>query len=968
MSSFTLPVDGSNFISNLNKAINDIGVIQAQIATTRSRLTEVEASNASTVSVSNTANTAVNALVASRGIANGLAELDPVGYVTNAQIPPIYRIGNEYITQTNLNALVPLSDLLAHLGLRVQVFEGEGWITNAKLSSDFMVSSSSLPPSGVLTLHLADASVVEYIIADRAVTGVKIALKSINASHVQNGSLTGSVFASNLTLPGTLTLSGTLTGAAGAFTTLSASGTSTLAAVNAAALTCTTLAPSGTSTLQALTATTGSFSSTLSVSSTSTLRSIAAAADATYDIGASGTRFSTSYVHVSNMKQIDMAADSTRTATAISADTTKCQILIHGNGSAYHDFGISVRYGTAGFLIMPLSDYTKRVGLFLDSTYSVSSWGPGNHEASNLGTTGSRWLYGFINNLVGQTGYLSSTLTVVGTSTMGAVNTGALTATTFAPSGTSTLQALTATTGSFSSTLVVSGTTTLAALSATTGSLSSTLGVTGAATLSSTLGVTGATTLSSTLAVTGATTLSSTLGVTGTSTLGYVNAGTVACSDLLTTTYFTATNTMTIRNVNPYSDNNYKLGDSGLAFSAVYATTANVTTVNASGAITGDDLVAQASSDRTLSAIAANTNLCQLRLLGNGAAGDDFGITTRYSSGGLSITPLSDWTKRLTITTTSVGPGVSAALDLGTSSAKWNAGYMTNHHTQGLILDADSNRTSTNIQADNTLSQIYITGNGSSYHNWCITNRYGSGGLVFFPDGNYEDRMGIFASGSRAEWGPGSNEGTDLGTSSSRWNEIFVKTVSCDVATITGTSSIRDCNPQTNNTYSLGTTSLRWKKGWFVDIDSTNAVNVSSDARLKKEITDLEKEKTIRFVNSLRPVTYKLDPERVIGADSDTHIGLIAQEVKASLECVFGSSMNQSLLSTSSDGVMGLRYTELIGSLITCIQDLTQRVDFLEKYRASTIRYDGNIEPMTRDIVTPTPVSQLPAAKKYKFS
>lgn len=103
-------------------------------------------------------------------------------------------------------------------------------------------------------------------------------------------------------------------------------------------------------------------------------------------------------------------------------------------------------------------------------------------------------------------------------------------------------------------TLNVIGAATLAALTATTGSFGSTLGVTGPTTLGSTLGVTGAVSLSSTLdvagnfsistnkftvaaasgnttvagtfGVTGATTLSSTLSVTGTTTLnGVTNAG-----------------------------------------------------------------------------------------------------------------------------------------------------------------------------------------------------------------------------------------------------------------------------------------------------------------------------------------------------------------------------------------------------------------------------------------------------------
>jgi hypothetical protein len=162
--------------------------------------------------------------------------------------------------------------------------------------------------------------------------------------------------------------------------------------------------------------------------------------------------------------------------------------------------------------------------------------------------------------------------------------------------GASTLAALSATTGSFSSTLAstgdfsvatnkfnvvaASGNTSIAGTLVTTGagSFNSTLGVTGATTLSSTLGVTGAATFSSTvdiagnlaintnkfnvtaasgntsiagtLGVTGATTLSSTLGVTGattlSSTLGVTGAATFSSTVSSLGDFSVATNKFTV--------------------------------------------------------------------------------------------------------------------------------------------------------------------------------------------------------------------------------------------------------------------------------------------------------------------------------------------------------------------------------------------------------------------------------------
>ena len=91
--------------------------------------------------------------------------------------------------------------------------------------------------------------------------------------------------------------------------------------------------------------------------------------------------------------------------------------------------------------------------------------------------------------------------------------------------GATTLHALAATSGTFSSTLAVTGATTLiggvAGNMLATGNVSAggTLGVTGAATLSSTLAVTGNTTVGGTLGVTSNATVGGTLGVTGAATL-----------------------------------------------------------------------------------------------------------------------------------------------------------------------------------------------------------------------------------------------------------------------------------------------------------------------------------------------------------------------------------------------------------------------------------------------------------------
>jgi hypothetical protein len=159
------------------------------------------------------------------------------------------------------------------------------------------------------------------------------------------------------------------------------------------------------------------------------------------------------------------------------------------------------------------------------------------------------YMSGTAQNFLAGATTINSTLTVTGTSTLGAVNAAAISGTTgtfsgtLGVTGTTTLAAVNATNGTFSGTLGVTGTTTLAAVNATNGAFSGTLTVTGTSTLgvtntgalssttiaaSSTLNVTGTSTLAAVNATNG--TFSGTLGVTGTSTLGTTNTGALTSS------------------------------------------------------------------------------------------------------------------------------------------------------------------------------------------------------------------------------------------------------------------------------------------------------------------------------------------------------------------------------------------------------------------------------------------------------
>ena len=175
---------------------------------------------------------------------------------------------------------------------------------------------------------------------------------------------------------------------------------------------------------------------------------------------------------------------------------------------------------------------------------------------------------------------------------------------------------------------------------------------------------------------------------------------------------------------------------------------------------------------------------------------------------------------------------------------------------------------------------------------------------------------------------------------------------------VTGNVTITaDLLNATNNTSSLGSTANRWLKGWFTDITSTNAVVVSSDQRVKQNITPLAEQKSVDFINSLKPVSYKYNPDIIVG-DTDKHYGLIAQDVAASIEHVMlDTPSTTSLFDDSSAECLSLRYQELIAPMITTIQNLCKRVDYLEKKLASSIQYQGSIAPLADINPAPTTAS-----------
>ena len=159
-------------------------------------------------------------------------------------------------------------------------------------------------------------------------------------------------------------------------------------------------------------------------------------------------------------------------------------------------------------------------------------------------------------------------------------------------------------------------------------------------------------------------------------------------------------------------------------------------------------------------------------------------------------------------------------------------------------------------------------------------------------------------------------------------------------------------HPYVNNTHNIGGSGMTWNT-----IFLQNTPNVASDRRLKNSITGSDL--GLDFVNSLNPIRYKWN-------DAETpryHYGLIAQELTSSLS-TFGhtsddigfinsSSLDtdlialkgweeeggeslpdyevyQSMVSSSADKELTVKYTELISPMIKAIQELSAKVVQLE--------------------------------------
>ena len=172
-----------------------------------------------------------------------------------------------------------------------------------------------------------------------------------------------------------------------------------------------------------------------------------------------------------------------------------------------------------------------------------------------------------------------------------------------------------------------------------------------------------------------------------------------------------------------------------------------------------------------------------------------------------------------------------------------------------------------------------------------------------------------------------------------------------------GAGQFSYCNgvwhPFVGNTNDLGSTGNRWRTVW-----TNNALNIS-DERLKNSIEDSDL--GLEFLNKLKPKKFKYNESKT----PRYHYGFVAQEISSSLSEYGHGTDDVSFIHTSSleytdeqiekfktqsnwesverdinyqkERYMGLNYTELIAPMIKAIQELNDKVIYLEAQLSGSI-------------------------------
>lgn len=247
-------------------------------------------------------------------------------------------------------------------------------------------------------------------------------------------------------------------------------------------------------------------------------------------------------------------------------------------------------------------------------------------------------------------------------------------------------------------------------------------------------------------------------------------------------------------------------------------------------------------------------------------------------------------------------PETTNTLSLGTSSKVWTNVYLQNNPT------VTSDQTLKTDIADLTAADIHsflLDLTPIQYH-WIDTD-----------DGQL--RYGYLAQAveqTRIAHNMPDNALVDIGDDGTyhlRYGEL-TPLLNCSVKYL-DTQLHSSLIPSSDDTCDIGSSSFRYK-----DLYIGGSIYQTSDRKFKENIKDLETNKIVTFVNSLRPKTYTMKNKKT------QRYGLIAQEV---IEAQHSSDLS-GIVNESSDN-LSVNYLDLIAPLIAYCQDLERRLSKFEK-------------------------------------
>lgn len=119
--------------------------------------------------------------------------------------------------------------------------------------------------------------------------------------------------------------------------------------------------------------------------------------------------------------------------------------------------------------------------------------------------------------------------------------------------------------------------------------------------------------------------------------------------------------------------------------------------------------------------------------------------------------------------------------------------------------------------------------------------------------------------------------------------------------------------PKSSGSFYCGNANFRWQ-----GIYSTSAVNVSSDARKKRDIVSLDNQSLADFVDMLNVVSYNYIDDN---ADQKSRIGLIAQDVQAA-----DAELAKFFVNEDEDGFLSMTPADLVFALISTVQVMQREI------------------------------------------